>query len=68
MTTEKPVHIYDSNGVARAAGKSDGWGRQAFEMGVVPTEILVNGKRPAVTAATLKALTPLLRKVVRTAP
>jgi hypothetical protein len=65
MAATKPLVVYTAPGVARIADKSDGWGRLAFSSGRVPTEVLINGKQPAVTgptmdriAARLKALKP----------
>jgi hypothetical protein len=60
MTTS--VLIYDAPGAARFIGKSEAWARYSFQSGVIPTELLINGRKPAVTAPTLKRLAPQLRK------
>ena len=57
----KLPEIYDAAGAARFLDKSESWGRQAFRTGVVPTELLINGKRPAVTSVTLQKLSATLR-------
>jgi len=45
--------VYTAPGVARIVDKSDGWGRLAFKSGAIPTEVLINGKQPAVTGPTM---------------
>ena len=61
-----PLVIYDGSGVARAVDKSEGWGRYCFATGIVPTEVLINGKRPAVTGRTLDRMAPGLRAAKHT--
>ena len=55
--------IYDGSGVARVVDKSEGWGRYCFAVGIVPTEVMINGKRPAVTSKTLDRIAGGLRDV-----
>ena len=55
--TAAPIILRTAVGVARHAGKSDGWGRLAFKLGTVPTEFLIEGRQPAITETTLKGLT-----------
>jgi hypothetical protein len=57
--------VYTSQGVARIADKSEAWGRLVFKRGQVPTEVLINGKYPAVTATTLDRMTASLRAIQR---
>ena len=50
---ERATVIYSSGGVAPLIGKSESRARQYFESGRIPTEYMVNGKRPAVSSETL---------------
>ena len=58
---EQTLVVYDGSGVARVVDKSEGWGRYCFATGIVPTEVLINGKRPAVTSQTLDRIAAGLR-------
>jgi hypothetical protein len=57
--------VYTAQGVARIADKSEGWGRLVFKRGTVPTEVLINGKYPAVTAPTLDRMSASLKAMRR---
>lgn len=52
---------YDAGGAATIIGKSAAWAHLAFKSGVLPTELLLNGRRPMVTERTLRQLAPTLR-------
>jgi hypothetical protein len=56
-----PLTVYDSTGTSRYIEKSDGMARLYFKDGTIPTEVLINGKRPGVTEATLKKIAPGLK-------
>jgi hypothetical protein len=53
--------IYDRAGTARFLGRSATWVVEAFKSGALPTELLLNGVRPAITAPTLKKIARTLR-------
>jgi hypothetical protein len=52
----EPKIIFDQVGVSLVLQKSEARSRQYFKSGRIPTEILINGKRPAVTSETLKEI------------
>jgi hypothetical protein len=56
----EPTVIFDPVGAAKVIDKSDSRSRQHFKSGRIPTEFLINGKRPAVSSETLAAIAPEL--------
>jgi len=48
------IVVFSIVGAARARGTSEARSRQLFKAGVIPTEFLIDGKRPAVSTDTLK--------------
>jgi CTP:molybdopterin cytidylyltransferase MocA len=56
-----PLVVHTASGIARGTEHSDQWGREAFHTGLVPTEVLINGKTPAVTDATFAKLAAALK-------
>jgi len=48
------VVVLTVNGAARKRGTSEARSRQLFKAGVIPTEFLIDGVRPAVSPETLK--------------
>ena len=56
MTKHTTRMLYTSTGIPRVAKTigSDSRGRQLFQLGILPTEFLIDGKRPAVSAETLR--------------
>jgi hypothetical protein len=61
MTMTAPVELFDASGAAHFIGKSEGWGQLNFQNGSIPTEALINGRKPAVTKATLTRMAKRLR-------
>jgi hypothetical protein len=57
------LDVYTAPAVARQVDKSEGWGRLAFKSGMIPTEVMINGKQPAVTAATLTKIVAKLKAI-----
>lgn len=53
--------IYTAGGVARRADKSETWSHLAFKSGRIPTEVMIDDKRAAVTKQTLDRLMPELK-------
>ncbi len=56
-----PTIIYSINGSARVRGTSEARSRQLFKAGVIPTEFLIDGTRPAVSPETLAKVDQKLR-------
>jgi hypothetical protein len=61
MTTAQQLKVYDAPGVARFLGRSEAWVRYSFADGLLPTEVVISERRPALTYATLKKIAPTLR-------
>jgi hypothetical protein len=57
----EPLIVYDAHGVAHEVDKSAAFARLAFKAGRIPTEVLINGKKPGITAPSLRKLAPTLR-------
>jgi hypothetical protein len=54
--------FFNAAGTGRYFNKSETWGRYSFASGKIPTEAIINGREPVVSAETLKKLAPKLRK------
>jgi hypothetical protein len=61
MARKKQVRIiFTPVGAAKAIDRSESRGRQHFQSGAIPTEYLIDGDKPAVSAETLARIAPTL--------
>ena len=59
------IVVLTVNGTAKARGTSEARSRQLFKAGIIPTEYLIDGKRPAVSPETLKKVDAKLKAAKR---
>jgi hypothetical protein len=59
------IVVFTINGAARQRGTSEARSRQLFKAGIIPTEYLIDGRRPAVSPDTLKKVDAKLKAAKR---